>query len=302
MPREGVVVLELYSGCGVHSCIVSGQLRENLWVPQRSGLISTRKQITEKRTLAVVTQYSIDLCGDATLRLDARGLTQCSLALFRSRIPNKRVVLLASPPCTAYSIANTTGIRNLQLADQLVTIVQQVHYGLDCDCTIMENPATGMLPRRDVANDFLPHTDLVHYCAHGSGYFHKPTMLWSGPKPFNLRDNGFIPKLCAGQGGTVLVGARQGRVRQGKGVAVLGRKGKGRAGRSKATAGQGTAPPLKYAQGCPIMYQDWETKAWRHPPWEGTHLQLRQSIPAELSREIGIAVCKYMNNHPKVLI
>jgi hypothetical protein len=193
--------------------------------------------------------YSIDNnpASQAVLKLDATGLTEANLALFRSRIPNKHVVLLASPPCQMYSQANTTGVIDLEAADALVAMVVQVHYGLACVCTVLENPGTGKLVYRDVVNDFLPHKAYVDYCAHGSGYFKKQTCLWSGPPAFNLVQQGFKPRECAG-------------------------------GRS-----------------CPIMSKDMETNNMVHPPWEGTCLAIRQCIPEALSREIGIAVCTYLN-------
>ena len=59
-------------------------------------------------------------------------------------------VLLGSPPCTAYSRANTTGQRDLEVADELVAVVQLLLETLECVVCVMENPATGLLPGREV--------------------------------------------------------------------------------------------------------------------------------------------------------
>lgn len=242
-----MVVIELYSGCGRHGHIVSSHLMEHLWLPK--GKSRLRSERGTSRTRAIVTLYSIDNNPDSksSLKIDATGLTDSNLALIRSLIPHKLVVLLASPPCTAYSRANTTGVRDLEGADELVAVAKHVHYGLGVECTVVENPGTGQLMNRDVINDFLPHQALLDYCSHGSGYFRKPTCLWSGPKPFNLVENAFIPRLCQGQGL------------------------------------------------CPIMSYDLSSKAWVHPQWTSTRLNTRQSIPEQVSREVGIAICNYLN-------
>lgn len=256
VPREGVVVLELYSGCGQHGDIVASQLRENLWLPphgtsrhraRKCAKAPSDPRGTAGMTRAIVTLITVDSnpSSNATLTFDARGLSDSNLALLRSKIPNKIVVLLSSPPCTAYSVANTTGYRDLVGADELVEVVKRVHYGLACECTVVENPGTGLLVHRDVINNFLPNQSMVNYCSHGSAYFWKLTCLWSGG--FKLEDYGFAPRLCGGRGK------------------------------------------------CPIMFFDRDTRKWVHPPWTGTSLRTRQSIPGGLSREIGIAVCNFLN-------
>ena len=241
----------MYSGCGRHGKIVSAQLKDQLWLPLVKSRL--RSEVEASKTRTIVTLYSIDNHprSKPSLKLDARGLTDSNLALFRSKIPNKVVILLASPPCNSYSRANTTGPKDLEAADGLVAVVRQVHYGLACECTVVENPGTGLLVHRDVINDFLPHTSMVNYCSHGSGYFWKLTCLWSGPKAFNLEAHGFTPRRCPG-----------------------GKK-------------------------CSIMSENLETKMWVHPSWTGTALSTRQSIPEALSREVGIAICNYLNKNLK---
>ena len=59
-------------------------------------------------------------------------------------------VLLGSPPCTSYSRANTTGQRDLEAADELVAVMQLLMETLNCIVCVMENPATGLLPDREV--------------------------------------------------------------------------------------------------------------------------------------------------------
>jgi hypothetical protein len=134
--------------------------------------------------------------------IDARG---ANLKLLKAKFPFMAVVLLASPPCTEYSVALTSRPRDLVGADVLVSVVQACHVHLQAVCTVMENPAhPGLLPGREVAN-FLPNTCELNYCAHG-GQFFKKTQLWSGSarfrgsRGFDLEEYGFEAKLCGGVG------------------------------------------------------------------------------------------------------
>lgn len=151
----------------------------------------------------VVSLLSVDkqqtVSRGTTLVVDARGLTAGNLALLKEKLPNMAVVLLASPPCTAYSKVHTTGTRDLVGADALVDVVRVCHEQLRDVCPVMENPAApSLLPLREVTG-FLEPACEVNYCAHG-GMFFKKTQLWSGPARFNLLAHGFQPHLCAGQG------------------------------------------------------------------------------------------------------
>jgi hypothetical protein len=94
-------------------------------------------------------------------------------------------------------VANTTGKRNLGLADTLVAVVERMHVNMAAVVTVMENPARpGKLPGRAVAG-FLQEAVEVDYCAYG-GRFFKRTQLWCGPAAFDLVKEGFQARNCAG--------------------------------------------------------------------------------------------------------
>jgi len=87
----------------------------------------------------------------------------------------------ALPPCQQYSIARTTAKtpRNLQLADSIVARTLEIIEHLRPKGWLMENPATGLLPKRGVVTG-IPYRD-VCYCRYSDGVKHryrKPTRLW----------------------------------------------------------------------------------------------------------------------------
>ena len=83
----------------------------------------------------------------------------------------------ASPPCTNYSVARTTGRlpRNLWYADALVQRVLDIVAYLKPKAWWMENPETGLLKTRAVVAD-LPY-QVADYCMYGAPY-RKRTALW----------------------------------------------------------------------------------------------------------------------------
>ena len=83
----------------------------------------------------------------------------------------------ASPPCTEYSRARTTAKtpRNLELADAIVRRTQEIIAHFNCPFWV-ENPASGLLPGREVAEAFPP-PHVVSYCMYGRP-FRKNTCLW----------------------------------------------------------------------------------------------------------------------------
>ena len=93
----------------------------------------------------------------------------------------------ASPPCTQYSRARTTGgPRDLDGADRLVRkALEIIDYFRPPRGFLLENPATGLLRSRDVVRG-LP-CFLVTYCSYGYPY-RKPTLLFG-------RLPGFLPRL-----------------------------------------------------------------------------------------------------------
>jgi site-specific DNA-cytosine methylase len=84
----------------------------------------------------------------------------------------------ASPVCTQYSIARTTGgPRNLEAADELVLAALSIVAAMGEVPFFMENPYTGLLKTRPFMQD-LPPPRLVDYCKYGYPY-RKRTAIWT---------------------------------------------------------------------------------------------------------------------------
>jgi len=90
--------------------------------------------------------------------------------------------LHASPPCTEYSLAKTTGVRNLELADAIVqktlAILELLRARNPRLTFSMENPWTGMLKGREFMSEFNSHLKVVNYCKYGLKY-KKTTAVWT---------------------------------------------------------------------------------------------------------------------------
>ena len=82
----------------------------------------------------------------------------------------------ASPPCTEYSLAKTTGARRLAEANEVVKRTLEILAYLSPTAWILENPQTGLLKRQAFMDQF-PYVD-VDYCRYGMPY-RKRTRLWS---------------------------------------------------------------------------------------------------------------------------
>ncbi len=93
-------------------------------------------------------------------------------------LPRKSVdCIWASPPCTQYSIARTTGPpRDLEGADALVRKTLEIAAALGNPPLFIENPYTGLLKTRGI----LDHLNLraVDYCSYGMPY-RKRTAIWT---------------------------------------------------------------------------------------------------------------------------
>jgi hypothetical protein len=79
--RHGILVLELYSGCGRHGHEVARCIRQYY---ERAGGIGQghRKEVMN---------MSIDMNAPATIVMDAHGLTKSNIALLKSKVPNMEV-------------------------------------------------------------------------------------------------------------------------------------------------------------------------------------------------------------------
>ncbi len=142
-PEKGVAVLELYSGSGAHGRLIATVLNEALVDKQ-----GHRPHITLLRVDRVMAGVM-----NPEINADIMSATPSDIRKLKWLYPNKRWVVLASPPCETYSVANTTGDtskRALALADEKVLQVQSFIQNLEATLGVLENPATGRLKQRQV--------------------------------------------------------------------------------------------------------------------------------------------------------
>ena len=95
-------------------------------------------------------------------------------------------VIWASPPCTQYSHAKRTGIRDIEGANKIVEKTIEIIKELHPKIWIIENPQTGLLKKQPFMFGF--HFEDVSYCKYGYPY-RKQTRFWN-----NLE--GFKGKTC----------------------------------------------------------------------------------------------------------
>ncbi len=94
----------------------------------------------------------------------------------------------AGPPCTEYSHAKRTGVRNLELADAIAKRCIEIIEYFKPKYWFIENPQTGLLKGREFMLDAnLPFVD-VSYCQYGYTY-RKQTRIWT-----NLKN--WVGKVC----------------------------------------------------------------------------------------------------------
>jgi hypothetical protein len=159
---------------------------------------SPRKVVTSARSVVRV----LDLCAgtksirDAAVRaFGAKGLRYVSVDSVAEFAPDHLVdvrrwdyraayrpgdfdIVWASPPCTEYSRAKTTGVRDLRLADSIVRRCLRIIDYLRHAVWFLENPATGFLPKRPFMRALDPLCNVCCYCRYGAPY-KKPTCIWS---------------------------------------------------------------------------------------------------------------------------
>ena len=98
----------------------------------------------------------------------------------------------ASPPCTEYSIAKTTGVRKIEEANRIVMRTIEIIDYFKPFAWVIENPQTGLLKKQPFMKD-MPYKD-VDYCKYGMPY-RKRTRLWNNlanwkPRSLCRRDCG----------------------------------------------------------------------------------------------------------------
>lgn len=99
-------------------------------------------------------------------------------------------VIWASPPCTEYSRAKTTGIRDIAGANAIVEKTLDILEYFEPKYWIIENPQTGLL-KDQLCMWGIPFKD-VDYCRYGLPY-RKRTRIWNNvfrwePKPLCNKD------------------------------------------------------------------------------------------------------------------
>jgi len=82
----------------------------------------------------------------------------------------------ASPPCTEYSRAKTTGVRKIEYANRIVLKTIAIIEYLKPTYYVIENPQTALLKQQVFMFD-IPYKD-VDYCKYGLPY-RKRTRLWN---------------------------------------------------------------------------------------------------------------------------
>ena len=103
----------------------------------------------------------------------------------------------ASPPCTEYSRAKTTGVRKLDEANRIVLKTIEIIKYFQPRHWVIENPQTGLLKRQPFMDEFK-YVD-VDYCKYGMAY-RKRTRLWCNLVDFKPRD------LCKKDCGNIVDG------------------------------------------------------------------------------------------------
>ena len=93
-------------------------------------------------------------------------------------------VIWASPPCTEYSRAKTTGVRNIDYANSIVKKTIEIINYFQPRIFFIENPQTGLLKEQDFMKDFDYYD--VDYCKYGFDY-RKRTRLWTNLKSWTPR-------------------------------------------------------------------------------------------------------------------
>ena len=104
--------------------------------------------------------------------------------------PKQFDVIWASPPCTEYSRAKTTGVRDIDGANKVVQRTLDIMEYFEPKYFIIENPQTGLLKEQVIMYGIC--FDDVDYCKYGMPY-RKRTRLWNNignwhPRPLCTSD------------------------------------------------------------------------------------------------------------------
>ena len=108
-------------------------------------------------------------------------------------------VIWASPPCTEYSRAKTTGVRKIDCANSIVLKTLEIIDYFKPTWWVVEIPQTGLLKEQPFMSG-LKYYD-VDYCKYGMNY-RKRTRLWTNietwkPRPLCNRDTRISSAPCS---------------------------------------------------------------------------------------------------------
>lgn len=87
-----------------------------------------------------------------------------------------------SPPCTEFSQALTRRPRNLEVGDALAKRALEILEHFQPRWWTLENPATGLLPKRPYMEPYRKYLCTVCYCKYNDDGLHaykKPTAIWT---------------------------------------------------------------------------------------------------------------------------
>ena len=102
----------------------------------------------------------------------------------RSQRANDIVLVHASPPCTAFSRANTTGIRDIEGGSKNVKRALEIIKFVDPHIWTLENPV-GLLREQPFMKRLEKYINTTCYCKFRKPY-KKPTNIWSNVEDLDL--------------------------------------------------------------------------------------------------------------------
>ena len=94
----------------------------------------------------------------------------------RSYPPGYFDTIFAAPPCTEYSIAMTSRVRDLDTADSIVRCTLRIIAYFEPKTWVIENPATGLLKSRGILDN--THSIVADYCRFAPWGYCKKTQFW----------------------------------------------------------------------------------------------------------------------------